>query len=227
MFSPEALLFDLDGVLLDTEPLHGKAWKKTAAYFGTLLTNDQLKLLQGRRRRDCANQLAIWINKTTSIENILRIHQPHSKELVSKAKAMPGAKELIGWCSKNKLPISLVTSSASSSVNSKISPHPWLNSFSTRVHGDDPSLIEGKPSPHPYLLGAKKLNVDPKKCWAIEDSLSGAKSAISAGCYVWLLKNNSNKNLKTTHFHDLENNLEYINHLEELINKLNFNIEIL
>ena len=222
MFAPEALLFDLDGVLLDTEPLHGKAWTKTAASFGTSLTSEQLKLLQGRRRYDCAKQLSIWIDQTIEIDEILKIHRPYSKELLKQAQAMPGAKDIIDWCSENKFPISLVTSSSSASVNSKISPHPWLKIFSTKVQGDDPALIAGKPSPYPYLLGAQKLKVDPKKCWAIEDSLSGAKSAISAGCQVWLLKNETNKNLKKSHFNELENNPKYINSLGELIHKLNF-----
>jgi len=54
---PKAFLFDLDGVLIDSEPLHGKAWKETAALFDLNLTYSQLKLLRGRRRIDCANEI--------------------------------------------------------------------------------------------------------------------------------------------------------------------------
>ena len=219
MFSPEALLFDLDGVLLDTEPLHGKAWKETAASFKTSLTKNQLELLQGRRRHDCARQLADWINQPNEIEQILKIHQPISRELLKQAKAMPGAEDLINWCFSCKIPIALITSSTSSSVLTKTSPHPWLDCFSTKVQGDDPSLKTGKPSPDPYLLGAKRLKANPRRCWAIEDSLSGTQSALSAGCQVWVLKNESNKNMILK----LENNLNkpfYIENLSTLLNKL-------
>ena len=54
---PKAFFFDLDGVLIDSEPLHGQAWKETAALFDLNLTNNQLKRLRGKRRIDCANEL--------------------------------------------------------------------------------------------------------------------------------------------------------------------------
>ena len=220
MFSPEALLFDLDGVLLDTEPLHGKAWKKTAASFKTNLTNTQLELLQGRRRHDCAKQLSKWINQPVGIEEILKVHKPFSKELLKQAKAMPGAENLINWCFTAKIPFALVTSSTSASVTSKTSPHRWLDCFLTRVQGDDPSLKAGKPSPEPYLLGAKKLKANPNKCWAIEDSISGTQSALSAGCQVWVLKNNSNKNLEKLNLKESLTNPIFINNLNELLRNL-------
>tara|TARA_Y100001968_G_scaffold330607_1_gene382933 strand:+ start:7171 stop:7851 length:681 start_codon:yes stop_codon:yes gene_type:complete len=220
MFSPEALLFDLDGVLLDTEPLHGKAWKQTAAVFQTHLTNTQLELLQGRRRHDCAQQLVDWIQKPIGIEDILKVHKPLSQELLKEAKAMPGAQEILIWCVKYKMPIALVTSSASSSVTSKTSPHPWLDCFLTRVQGDDPSLTAGKPSPEPYLLGAKKLKKHPNKCWAIEDSISGTQSAIAAGCQVWVLRNNANKKIEQMNLNNQTNKPIFIDNLNALLNKL-------
>ena len=217
MFFPKALLFDLDGVLLDTEPLHGKAWKKTAASFGTNLNNTQLELLKGRRRKDCAQQISNWINQSIEIEEILKVHNPISKKLLKNSAAMPGAEDLVKWCCFNKLPISLITSSTSSSVFSKTASHNWLNSFSTRVHGDDPYLKSGKPAPDAYLLGAKKLKVDPKKCWAIEDSISGTESALLAGCHVWVLKTNPNKILSNEKIKDSNLKPEFINHLDNVL----------
>ena len=214
------MLFDLDGVLLDTEPLHGKAWSRTCRSFDTSLNENQLKLLQGRRRKDCAQQIANWIKNPVPIEEILKVHAPISKELLKQAKAMPGAKRLVSWCAKNKFPIALVTSSASNSVNAKTTPHPWLDCFSTRVQGDDPSLLKGKPYPDPYLLGAEKLKTDPNKCWAIEDSISGTKSALSAGCQVWVLRNDSNKKIES--FETKESNLNpiYVDHLNDILETL-------
>ena len=78
-FFPKALLFDLDGVLIDSEPLHGKAWKETASFFGLDLTNAQIKLLRGRRRIDCAHELINLIQKPLSIEELLKIHKPISR----------------------------------------------------------------------------------------------------------------------------------------------------
>ena len=220
MFTPKGLLFDLDGVLLDTEPLHGKAWSKTAGSFGKILNEDQLKLLQGRRRLDCARLVKEWIQKPIKIEEVLKVHQPISKQFLSKASSMSGAEKLVTWCYHNKFPIALVTSSSSSSVEVKTAPHPWLKFFLIRVQGDDPLLQTGKPSPEPYLLGARKLSLKPQECLAIEDSLSGTKSAFKAGCKVWVLKNQSNKNIIQENFQDLTSKPQYINDLDQVLKVL-------
>ena len=221
MLPTKGLLFDLDGVLLDTEPLHGKAWTETASSFGTTLNNNQLRLLQGRRRYDCAQQVKLWINKPIEISEILKVHQPISKKFLSQATAIPGAKELVTWCHENKFPIALVTSSGSSSLEAKAAPHPWIDFFSIRVQGDDPSLSCGKPSPEPYLLGAKKLGINPNECLALEDSLSGAKSAFDAGCKVWILKNESNRDLIKENYGDSVSNPVHIDNLNKVLKLIN------
>ena len=65
---PEAILFDLDGVLLDTEPLLANAWQDTAKEYNHYLSKDKLLELRGRRRIDCAKKVLQWINKEKSIE---------------------------------------------------------------------------------------------------------------------------------------------------------------
>ncbi len=222
MQPPKAFLFDLDGVLIDSEPLHGEAWKKTAQFFKANLTNAQLKLLRGRRRKDCAQKGLEWINKPIKLQKVLEVHKPISKNLLQDSPAMEGAEQLIQWCLTKKLPIALVTSSSSTSVETKTSPHPWLKSFSTRVLGDDPLVKNGKPSPEPYLLGAKKLSINPKYCWVLEDSLSGTQSALSAGCKVWVLESDKKKEIKaiSNNFNYVDTNPTYIDHLNEVLNVL-------
>ena len=117
---PQAFLFDLDGVLIDSEPLHGQAWKETAALFNLNLSYSQLKLLRGRRRIDCANELVKLISKTVKIEEVLRIHKPISRRLILTAQAMPGSKSLVKKCHQNNIPMVLVTSSSSESVKIKL-----------------------------------------------------------------------------------------------------------
>ena len=65
---PAACLFDLDGLLLDTEPSHAEAWSQAAARFGLQLTAVQLQQLRGRRRLDCAHQVQAWIAEGRSIQ---------------------------------------------------------------------------------------------------------------------------------------------------------------
>ena len=212
---PKALLFDLDGVLIDSEPLHGQAWKETASLFDLHLTYDQLKLLQGRRRIDCANKLVELISKTVKTEDLLRVHKPISKRLLINAKAMSGSESLVKRCYKNNIPMALVTSSSSESIQIKIAHHKWMHLFSIRILGDDKLLTKGKPAPDPYLLAAEKLNIAPEECWAVEDSISGVTSALNAGCCVFFLNEKSDDSPKKEFF-EQNKNLNEINHLKEI-----------
>ena len=212
---PKAFLFDLDGVLIDSEPLHGKAWKETAAHFDLNLTYSQLKLLRGRRRIDCANELVKLISKKVLTEDILKVHKPISRRLILTAKAMPGGESLIQRCHENNIPMALVTSSSYESLQIKTSHHKWMNLFSTKVLGDDKLLGKGKPAPDPYLLAAEKLNIAPQECWAVEDSISGVSSALKAGCYVLFLKD-KNDELSEKNLFGKHKNLKTINNLKEI-----------
>ena len=217
---PKAVLFDLDGVLINSEPLHGQAWKETAAFFGLNLTQSQLRLMRGRRRIDCAKELVKLIPKKVIIEELLTLHKPISKKLILTAQAMPGSESLIKRCHENCIPMALVTSSSNESVVIKTSPHKWMNLFSIRVLGDDALLKKGKPAPDPYLLAAEKLNIAPNECWAVEDSISGVTSALEAGCCVFLLKENNDEPSKKENFERNKNLIE-INHLKEIEQILN------
>ena len=190
---PSAFLFDLDGILLDTEPLHGRAWFETALQFGAKISKAQLIELRGRRRHDCAAQIDNWLPKPVGTEALLEVQQPIARSLLSLAQAIPGAENLVRMCHQLTIPIAIVTSSSSEAVSFKCERHPWLKLIRTRVQGDDPDLHAGKPDPAPFLLAANRLGVCPTKCWALEDSIAGTQSALSAGCMVWILDHEIDK----------------------------------
>jgi len=217
---PKAFLFDLDGVLIDSEPLHGQAWKETAKLFDLNLTQSQLKLLRGRRRIDCANELVNLISRTVKTEEVLKIHKPISRELILTAQSMPGSESLVKLCYQKNIPMALVTSSSSESLKIKTAKHKWMKLFSIKVLGDDKLLAKGKPSPDPYLLAAEKLNVSPQECWAVEDSISGVSSALNAGCFVFFLEDKKDE-LTKKEFFETENKLKTITHLKEIEQILN------
>ena len=186
---PQACLFDLDGLLLDTEPLHARAWSEAAVHFGTQLTSTQLLSLQGRRRLDNARRVCSWLDTGVTPDQLLMVRQPIAVKLLPFAPAIDGAEALISSAQRFSIPIALVTSSDKPSVMNKITHHPWLGPWMTMVCGDDPELKAGKPEADPYLLAAKRLNVQPEHCWAFEDSEAGTQSALTAGCIVWRLIN--------------------------------------
>jgi pseudouridine-5'-monophosphatase len=192
MVCPAACLFDLDGLLLDTEPLHAEAWQRASSHFGRPLQSDELLSLRGRRRQDCADQVLQWISSTgrldpPSREQLLAVRQPIAEALLVQAAPMPGAPELVERCHQIGVPMALATSSSRSAVKLKAAPHPWLELIEVRVHGDDHELKRGKPAPDVFLLAAERLGVKASECWAFEDSPAGVQAASSAGCLVHVL----------------------------------------
>ena len=178
---PEAILFDLDCVLLDTEPLLANAWSETAKEYNHSLSKDNLLELKGRRRIDCAQKLHKWINKENSIEELLAVQKAKIDQQLTKTKPFKGAIDLLNFCINIKLPIALVTSS-SESFKIKTSVNTWLNLFPIKILGDDKSVSAGKPSPEPYMKALKLLDVNPNRTWVIEDSYAGSVSGLKAKC---------------------------------------------
>ena len=213
---PEAILFDLDGVLLDTETFLAKAWSDTAKKYNYQLSKDQLTELKGRQKINCAQKVLEWINKEISIEELLSIQKSKLGNQLREAKPFKGSIELIKFCLKIKLPIALVTSSSSESYKIKSSLNPWLNSIPIKVLGDNKYISSGKPSPDPYLEAIKKLAVNPKRTWVIEDSYSGSVAGLRAGCYLWFFSEDKGiLNKLISEFS--QNKIQRINELAEII----------
>ncbi len=213
---PVAILFDLDGVLLDTEPLLANAWIETAKEYNHYLSNDKLLELKGRRRSDCAEKVLKWINKDNSIEELLVIQKSKVDKQLANAEPFKGAIDLIKFCIKIKLPIALVTSSSTESFKIKSSINPWLNLFETKILGDDKFIAAGKPSPDPYLRALKILAVDPNKTWVIEDSYAGSVSGLKAECnLMFFSKDIEILNKLINEFN--QDKIQKINELSEII----------
>ena len=217
--APKACLFDLDGLLLDTEPLQAEAWKAAAACFNGSLSSQQLQQLKGRRRDENANLVSSWLQPAVSAEQLLAAREPIARRLVAGAPAVPGAEQLIRFCSSRQLPMVLVTSSKEASLLYKTSGHPWLDLIPSRVLGDDAELRAGKPAPDPYVLAAERLGVSPEECWVFEDSEAGCQSALGAGCCVWRLVDALEDHFDRNH--QLEHpRLRLITHLSEAEHQL-------
>jgi len=198
MARPAACLFDLDGLLLDTEPLHARAWRDAARSFGSHLDPARLVALRGRRRHDCADQVLTWIkadgHRCEGRDALLAVRQPIAERLLAQAPAMAGAERLVRSCHRLGVPMALATSSSRAAVELKAAPHPWLELITTRVHGDDAELGAGKPAPDVFLLASARLGVEPAACWAFEDSPAGATAAAAAGCRVHVLISEATRN---------------------------------
>ena len=177
-----AVLFDMDGLLVDTEPLWFETETEVMARLGTQWTKqDQGALLGGSMERTVGYLLA----KATRPAPPRDVERWMTEGMLDRVRAgrveiCPGARELLAEVAAAGLPYALVTSSERPLAEAVLAGTGFR--FPVTVCGDD--VPATKPDPAPYLLAAKLLEVAPARCVALEDSLNGVASATAAGCAV-------------------------------------------
>ena len=192
-FPFDALLFDMDGLLVDTEPLWLETETEVMARLGAPWTEaDQEQLLGGSMARTVAYILARaraappQHSKATRAAPTPEVIASWMREGMLKRTAAgrvtvrPGARELLAAVVASGVPSALVTSSERVFAEAVLASTGFR--FQAVVTGDD--VTAHKPDPEPYLLAAKLLGADPARCVALEDSPSGVASAGTAGCLV-------------------------------------------
>jgi HAD superfamily hydrolase (TIGR01509 family) len=174
------VLFDMDGLLVDSEPLWFEVectvaerldgnWSETdqQALIGGSLPRTVSYLLERASRPASREEVGRWL-----VEGMTSLLA--SRELIT----MPGARELLAEVRAARIPHALVTSSERPIMDAVLKQ--LGVSFNATVCADD--VLRGKPDPEPYLRAASLLGADPRSCVALEDSPNGVASAEAAGC---------------------------------------------
>ena len=178
----DAFLFDMDGLLVDTEPLWLETETEVMARLGApWAVEDQEALLGGSMARAVTFMLARATRPATprQVEEWLldgMLRRAGEGRVVTR----PGARELLSSVAAAGLPYALVTSSQRAFAEAVLDGTGFR--FPVVVTGNDVTAV--KPDPEPYLLAARLLGVDPVRCVALEDSPTGVASASAAGCAV-------------------------------------------
>lgn len=175
-----AFVFDLDGLLIDSEPLQIAAWERYLAQFGAVLTPDVLAGMYGLRLVDSAIVVVEALDLPVRPADVVRDRDALFMASVPGAvQAMPGARELIGVVRASEMRVALATSGHQGYVELALESAGLAGLFDVEVTGD---LVErGKPAPDTYLRVARLLELDPAQCLAFEDAPNGVRSAVAAG----------------------------------------------
>jgi HAD superfamily hydrolase (TIGR01509 family) len=193
-----AILFDMDGTLIDSEPLWLEAEIEIMEELGCNWDQqDQINCLGGpidkteNYMQDRSNNIKPFGYFTKKLDDVME------QKLSTKLDLIPNALEIINECKRSELKIALVTASSGRLMRAVLKRFP-VGIFDTLVSYDD--VERSKPDPEPYLLAAKTLGVDITNCVVLEDSLTGVQSGLSAGAQVigipHLVKMPSNPNLR-------------------------------
>lgn len=174
-----AVLWDLDGTIVDTEPLWMAAEHRLAAEHGKIWTEEDALQLVGNSLIASGEYIRDKLEVDLSAEQIVDyLVESLAGSLREHIEWRPGARELISALDALGIPQALVTMSYTAIAQ----PIAAVLPFGAVVTGD--AVSRPKPHPDPYLLAAERLGVDASLCLAIEDSRTGATSANAAGCDV-------------------------------------------
>jgi HAD superfamily hydrolase (TIGR01509 family) len=184
---PAAVLWDMDGTLVDTEPYWMQVEQELVESHGGVWTREHALQLVGNDLIDSGRYIREHGGVELPPEEIVDILLDGVVAHVEKdVPWRPGARELLAGLRAEGTPCALVTMSYERFVAPVLAALP-KGSFDVVVTGDNVS--RGKPHPEPYLHAARLLGVEPSGCLAIEDSDTGARSAEAAGCLVLVVEN--------------------------------------
>ncbi|MGH3366605.1 MAG: HAD family hydrolase [Nocardioidaceae bacterium] len=177
-----AVLWDMDGTLVDTEPVWSTAEFALAARHGVSWSADHGVNLVGQDLLSSGRYIREHMGLDLTAEQVVDALLDQVIEAVRRGVAWcPGAHELLTDQRRAGIPAALVTMSYRRLADAVVEALP-AGTFDAVVPGDE--VDNGKPHPEPYLRAASALGVHPSRCVAIEDSLPGVGSAQAAGCHV-------------------------------------------
>jgi HAD superfamily hydrolase (TIGR01509 family) len=177
-----AILFDMDGTLIDSEPLWLKAEIEVMAEVGCHWDEqDQINCLGGPAERTERYMQERSQNIKPYGYFINRLHEVMRARITNELDLIPNALSLLKECKDAGIKTALVTASSRDLMTIVLKRFP-IGTFDVVVSGDD--VEKSKPDPAPYLLAAKQLSVDISKCLVLEDSLTGVQSGLSSGAKV-------------------------------------------
>jgi beta-phosphoglucomutase len=178
-----AVLFDMDGVITDTMPIHLKAWQEAFRPCGIFVDKMDVYLREGMQSRAMAQEIAKEKGICLGNEDLDRIVAEKTRifdsEASANAKAYDGVPATLRMLRNNGMRTALVTGSKASSADKVLRAAGVRELFDVIVTGDDTK--KGKPDPGPYLKGIEKTGVDRLDCVVVENAPLGIRSAKAAG----------------------------------------------
>ncbi|KAH0947840.1 hypothetical protein HN011_004512 [Eciton burchellii] len=184
-------IFDMDGLLLDTESLYTTAYNRVTQEYGKTYTWEHKAKIMGFRSGDALQTIIDMLHLPITVQMFEDKLAPIYQELFPKCDVMPGVEKLLQHLKDNNIPIALATSSSKES--SDLKTQKWKHIFDLFNHkvygGSDVEIVHGKPNPDIFLIAAQRFsdNPHPSKCLVFEDSPNGVQAAIAAQMQVVMI----------------------------------------
>jgi HAD superfamily hydrolase (TIGR01509 family) len=174
-----AAIFDLDGLMIDSEPLSKVAWERLLGEYGVELSDGEFWALVGLDPMATAEYMKR--TKKLSVDDeelLLKAEAMHMEVVIAQAQPIDGLEGLIEILNGKGIKLGVASNSHEGYVEAALQTIQLRDYFSCVVTVDH--VKQGKPHPEVYLQAARCLDVEPEKCLAIEDSPAGLQAAIAA-----------------------------------------------
>jgi HAD superfamily hydrolase (TIGR01509 family) len=183
-FRARALVFDMDGLMVDSEPIARRAWERVLLDYGHNLGDDVFRRMVGLRREESARLVIEAYDLTVGAAELARQEQEAFEDEMQATgvPAMPGLMRLAGELGRRRIPWGVATSSYRAYALTVLEQLGLADACKAVAAGDE--VRHGKPSPDLFLLAAERLAVSPESCMALEDSVPGCRAAVAAGMLV-------------------------------------------
>lgn len=192
-----AVIFDMDGVIIDSEPIHFEVDMQTMRDLGFDISSEELEKYVGTTNEYMFTDLKNKYNINQSIEEIInyKVELTKKKIIQSDLDPIEGIKELLVDLKNKNIPTAIASSSPRSFIDVVVSKFNLQDYFKYIVSGEE--VVNGKPAPDVYIETAKKLGLPPEECTVIEDSRNGVLAAKTAGmkCIGFQNINSGNQDL--------------------------------
>lgn len=176
---PAGLLLDMDGTLVDTEPLWFEAAGEAVARFGGHLPEHAEAALVGLDTAGYVAALHAHVDPGVAPDALHGAVLAALSDRLRTARACPGAVELVAAALEHGVRCAVVSNSSAQVVRDTLAPHAFAARLSTRLSADD--VPRPKPAPDLYAAALERIGVDAARCVAVEDSPTGARAAVAAG----------------------------------------------
>lgn len=180
----KAVLFDMDGTLIDTEKYYRIFWPKALAQFGYHMTDEQVLFMRSLGRPFAPKQLKEWFGEELDYYAVRDRRKQLMEEHLDRVgiELKPGAVEILEALKKRGI-LAAVATATDLERTEKYLRLVGLREYFDRLISAT-QVKEGKPSPDIYIYACEQLGLAPEECIAVEDSPNGVKSAYGAGCRV-------------------------------------------
>ena len=177
----KAVIFDVDGTLLDTERIYMQAWKDAAAELGYVMTDELLRKTRAVNAKDAARIFETEIGNGFSYEKTRPIRVRIAEEIIDRESPVlkPGVLELLAYLESKGIRLAVASSTNTKTTKEHLAINGLADRFEVIVGGD--MIEKGKPNPDIFLKAAALLGEEPRYCIVVEDSPAGIKAGTAAG----------------------------------------------